>query len=722
MSSRTPPVECTTPWSYQGSFYRIVWDQESQSAELSCDTHFRLAALHPLAALGTGIDPYQRPTFVPHAVYPEVWRRAGGHWRRLLSARRLLYLQKGHLVRHREDALEIVPSPSAGEPTLRFELTCSPSRIEIRAGIENASGRTIRCEGIVPCMCRLFLESPDSRWSVFKMSSNTSTPSGSVRLDRSERGFGFRWLPAAILPGFLRRMLYLPGESTSWRRGFFSSQWFALLAHHGDAPALLLGFVGSRRHFSTVTVDRRTGLLYGTAHLEGIEIPPGGSFQAHPFVLIFGETPSQCLDAYMDKYSSEVPRRSCNTSLWGSWNAGFHDRFSARDLEENLDRLVPSGAPPLVEYFQLDDGYQKALGDWLHTNSRLPYGLEAFARMVHRKGLKPGIWLAPFAVSRDSSVFRNHPDWLVKNSSGRPAMAGLMPGRLTLRPYFGLDVTVPEAGQWLATLFHTLVEWGFMLFKLDYLAAGALRGHRADPCCTSAQAYSLGLSIIRTAVGDLPLMGALAPLLAGAGWMDIQRVSTDVSFAGNSWLKQPQRLLGDPITPCVRNNIRNNLSRSFLHNRIWTNDCDAVVYEGLSPEERRTHLSVSLLAGGVCQIGHDVRKEPYFWKDLARLREHVTIELRVPDLFERAFPEEILGISENAHTHERSLFYLLLNSTDRTCLKQARDPSAVFDGLRVDWPSAHDFWHDQRIALKVGDTIEIVPHGCRLFFFPILSR
>jgi hypothetical protein len=721
MSTGTP-LERTTSWSYQGRLYRIVWDQKSQSADLSSETHLRLAGLHPLATLAAGLDPHPASTPARHAGYPEVSRLAGRRWRKLLSARRLLFLQKDHLVRHRADALEIVTSSSSGAPTLRFELTCSPRHVEIRTGIENVSGRTLRCESILPCMCRLFLERADSGWSMFKMSSNTSTPSGSVRLDESERGFGFRWLPAALLPGFLRRMLYLPGESSSWRRGFFSSQWFTLLARNGNGPALLLGFVGSRRHFSTVTVDRRSGLLYGTAHLEGIEIPPGGAFEAHRFVMIFGDTPFQCLETYMEEYSSEAPRRRCSVSLWGSWNAGFHDRFSARDLEENLEGLARRDAPPLVEYFQLDDGYQKSLGDWLETNSRLPYGLEAFARLVHDKGLKPAIWLAPFAVSKDSSVFKNHPDWLVKNSSGRPAIAGLMPGRLTLRPYFGLDVTVPEAGQWLATLFHTLVEWGFMLFKLDYLAAGALRGHRADPCCTSAQAYSLGLSIIRNAVGDLPLMGALAPLLAGAGWMDIQRVSTDVSFAGNSWLKQSQRLLGDPITPCVRNNIRNNLARAFLHNRIWTNDCDAVVYEGLSPEERRTHLSVSLLAGGVCQIGHDVRKGPYFWEDLARLRDYVTVELRVPDLFERAFPEEILGISENAHSRERYLFYLLLNSTDRACLKQMRDPSAVFDDFRIDWPSGHDFWQDRRTSLRAGDTIEIAPHGCRLFFFKILPR
>ncbi len=710
-------------WLYEGECYRVVWNQRERTADLVSEDHLQLRAIQPAVVLektGTASPTGSVVCSAPHS--PRGVRASLRSLRKLFKPRLLiLSITEEHSLASTDNSLEIVSPINSRMPglSLSYTLVCHPREVELRLSITNTSSQPLRIQRLIPCMCQLVLEAPDAAWSCFKMSSNTSTPSGSVSLAGSERGFGFRWIPLFLLPDVIRRMLYLPGESYSWRKGHVSSQWFTLLSHRSKGPSLLLGFQGSHRHFSSISIDRHSGLLSAAAITKGLEIPPGGSFHLHSLVAIFGDTPHQCLKRYLDIYTNDMPPRTRRISLWGSWYAGFYDRFTSRDLYENLDLMTPKDRPALVEYFQIDDGYQKALGDWLETKMNLPDGLKAFAQEVHKRGLRPGIWLAPFAISRDSSVFQNHPDWLVSNANGRPRIAGLMPGRMTLRPYYALDLTRPQVQQWLATLFQTLVEWGFRLFKLDYLAAGALQGHRFDQQCTSAQAYTLGLSIIRKAVGDLPLMGALAPLLAGVGWMDMQRISTDTSFAGNSWQKRAQRLLGDPITPCVRNNIRNNLTRAFFDGRIWTNDCDALVYKGLSPDERQTHFSVNLLAGGVNQIGHDMRNGSSLLQEVERLRHVVTRSLTVPDLFEKEYPQELIGIAEHTDRPDCHVFYLLINTDDRSCTKTIRDPAHYLSQIRVDWSCVLDFWEDRTTPLKVSDTIELRPHGCKLFFFRI---
>ena len=705
-------------WSFEGEGYTLHWDHTHKALSLHYGGYIHIESLHPLAVFRVPCEAAKRPLEkAPNVPFnlPEFSVPRCREWHRLLKQGSLAFLQETDVVHHDSNSLEVLPSDHSNDPCMSFKVFCHPRGLEISTILKNPSTQPILLDKVIPLIGKLTLGGAPARWRFFKMSSNTSTPSGSLSLTDTERSFGFGYIPHALFPGCIQRMLYLPGESLRWKRGAFSSQWFTLLTKDNTRVSLCTGFLGSSRHFSSIHYDSSCGLLQAVSWTGGVRIPPIGSFPAHTLVLIFDDDPHRCLDTYLDRYASETSPRKRSISLWGSWYAGFYDRFSSRDLEENLVQVTKRR--DLIEYFQIDDGYQKALGDWLETNQRLPEGLEAFARGVTQKNLKPGIWVAPFVVSKDASVFVDHKDWLVKGPRGNPLMAGVMPGWFSLRPYYTLDTTLPEVQEWLHILFSTLVKWGFKLFKLDYLAAGTVPGIRANLEMTPAQAYGLGLRIIRDAVGDLPLMGALAPLLAGAGLFDMQRVSADTSFGGNHWLTSYQRILRDPITPCVRNNIRNNLARAYLNGRIWTNDCDALVHEGLTVGEQRTHLSTNLLLGGVCQIGHDLRKSGYPWEDIHRLQHYTALACRVPDLFETHMPEEAIILASEKGINRNRIYYLLINRSDRTCLKRIRNPCDYFKGIQVAWRSVRDFWERSAAAINEGDTISVPPHDCKLFEF-----
>jgi hypothetical protein len=697
-------------WSFQGTDYRMQWNTPHMLGSLQWGDLLSIPLFSPLAAVSSlpGNSPTSLGSF-PGPVQKRfrTWNASGSLFGLPLSGQ----------PRFQEGDLSIAPSLTDRSPALSWKVDCRPQRVLISAALENRTGHDLFVHGLVPLAGTVhFTQGPPSAWRIFKMGSNTTMPSGSVRLDASERNLGIRWLPSRLIPGPAKRMFLLPDEGVSLRRGLFSSQWFTLLVHPDSGAALLIGFSGVVRHFSTLRLDANKGCLQAAALAEGCALSPGKRFESHRLVLWFGKNPDECIEHYLGELAGTEPPRFPKVSLWGSWYSGFYDRFQWKDLQDNME--AASRAPQKIEYFQLDDGYQKAIGDWTQTLDCLPDGLPGFARAVQSYNMKPGLWVAPFAVGRDAQVGRDHPEWLVKGPSGAPVRAGFMAGRFRLRPYYALDLTQPAVLAWIYDLFQTLVHWGFQLFKLDFLAAGTVPGARENKGITTAQSYHDGMSMIRKAVGDRPLLGALAPQLCGQGIMDIQRVSTDSSFGGNSWQSALQRRLGDSVTPCVFNNLRNNFTRFFLGDRLWTNDCDAILFGGLSPLEQKTHMASNLLLGGVFQVGFDLRKPGYPWPDIDRLRSYRVWFRTVPDLFEREFPEEALIGALDPHG-ENVLLYLIVNPGSRKKEKTLRNPSPLLPSWELLWEQARECGGAPLERIGPGVKLSLASRDSRLFEIPM---
>jgi len=82
---------------------------------------------------------------------------------------------------------------------------------------------------------------------------------------------------------------------------------------------------------------------------------------------------------------------------WCSWYHYFHD-VTESAVRDNLARA--SDWP--FDVFQIDDGYQAHIGDWLNTAASFPSGLAAIADAIAAEGCRPGLWLAPFLAHPDA--------------------------------------------------------------------------------------------------------------------------------------------------------------------------------------------------------------------------------------------------------------------------------------------------------------------------------
>ena len=124
--------------------------------------------------------------------------------------------------------------------------------------------------------------------------------------------------------------------------------------------------------------------------------------------------------------------------LINNWEATYFD-FDTEKLLAIAREAKKSG----IEMLVMDDGWfgrryddNTSLGDWSVNEEKLGTSLKELADGVNAIGLKFGIWIEPEAVSPDSDLFREHPDWAV-------AVPGRVPTRS--RNQYVLDITRKEA-------------------------------------------------------------------------------------------------------------------------------------------------------------------------------------------------------------------------------------------------------------------------------------
>ena len=94
---------------------------------------------------------------------------------------------------------------------------------------------------------------------------------------------------------------------------------------------------------------------------------------------------------------------------------------------------------------------------------------------------------------------------------------------------FGLDITHPDAAEWLFQVFDTAAnQWGYEMFKIDFVAWSLLWAERYyDPTVTPAKAYRKGMEIIRRAIGPDRHLNDCGPGPVSVGLIDSMRIEYD---------------------------------------------------------------------------------------------------------------------------------------------------------------------------------------------------
>ena len=150
----------------------------------------------------------------------------------------------------------------------------------------------------------------------------------------------------------------------------------------------------------------------------GWKLEPGSSFSSPEVVMVYSANGI----GEMSRIFHRLYRKHLIRGKWkdikrplliNNWEATGME-FTGEQLVTFAERAAELGIDMLV----MDDGWfgnrdsdRCALGDWTVNEKKLGGTLSEFIEKINALGLKFGIWYEPEMISRDSELYRAHPDW-----------------------------------------------------------------------------------------------------------------------------------------------------------------------------------------------------------------------------------------------------------------------------------------------------------------------
>jgi len=92
--------------------------------------------------------------------------------------------------------------------------------------------------------------------------------------------------------------------------------------------------------------------------------------------------------------------------------------FGKNINEKLVMELCKAAADAGMKEFIIDDGWQDSYGDWGIDSQKFPNGLKPVFDYIKSLGMKPGLWVSVGSASSNSNVFKQHPEWFVRDKNG----------------------------------------------------------------------------------------------------------------------------------------------------------------------------------------------------------------------------------------------------------------------------------------------------------------
>ncbi|KAI8355073.1 glycoside hydrolase superfamily [Choanephora cucurbitarum] len=391
---------------------------------------------------------------------------------------------------------------------------------------------------------------------------------------------------------------------------------------------------------------------------------------------------------------------------WSSWY-NYYEQVTEKDVLTSLAAFERHQYP--IDVFQIDDGYQAQIGDWLEIQqTKFPQGMAFLANKIKAQGYLAGLWLAPFAVGFKSRIVKEHPDWLLKHPDQSFVVAGPNWGG-----FYALDIYHPAVERYLQRVFDQVVDWGFGLLKLDFLFAAAMiprEGKTRGEILFDAMDL-----IVRLNQGRTRLLGSGVTLPSTWGKLDYSRVSSDAS---PWWDHTVLRLANVRERVATFNALTSTLNRWAMSQTVFGSDPDVFFIRSdknqLTTDEKYTLVVVNTVTGQLTLMSDNV--------DLYSPQEHRLYG----SLFPKAHTEvqSIQALANQVYQAEwtsngrQYLFFANLSPLPTTVQLPLSDkgeydtwfePTYVLTGTRFDWlrSQASIFLrpHQTRLWMKLSDDV-----------------
>ncbi|MDR0752485.1 MAG: alpha-galactosidase [Christensenellaceae bacterium] len=383
-------------------------------------------------------------------------------------------------------------------------------------------------------------------WTTSKEYSQNDKEEGLTKLVKILRPFK----PLAAISGD-----YLFRERSKIR-GIITSYTYAYI--RSDQKLELIASLSEKEAFTQITADLRGGFLTIAKDVEGLIVENPTKLVN---VAIFEGEYDDVFDKYFKAAGFSTPRidKLTGYTSWYNYFQKIDETIILRDLD-GLDKVKDK-----VSIFQIDDGYETFVGDWLDFSPKFPKGMKYIAERIHDKGYLAGIWLAPFNVQRKSKTALTHPEWLIKDKKGKPIL-----GCAGWGGAYTLDILNEHVRAHIKKFFEVILnDWEYDMVKLDFLYSQCMYPRNGK---SRGSIMSYAMEFLRDCVGEKLMLGCGVPLGSAFGYVDACRIScdADLSFKGRYYNK----LHINCEIPSTKNAITNTIFRRHLNKKVFVNDPD----------------------------------------------------------------------------------------------------------------------------------------------------
>jgi alpha-galactosidase len=381
------------------------------------------------------------------------------------------------------------------------------------------------------------------------------------------------------------------------KKGSLHSWTYGYLMQNNSDKIDFIGSLNESTGFTCLLYDANKNCILIKKDLENLVL--NHSFPALDVLLMSGDTPS-VFDTYFDLQDLKKTTLKPATG-WTSWY-NHYTNISEQIILDNLNSFKEKDLR--IDIFQIDDGWQTRIGDWLSIKPSFPNGMKPVADAIHRDGKKAGLWLAPFIVEPASRIFKEKPDWILRGPNGKPIAVGYAPhwsGR-----FYALDFYNNEVQEYLTGVFHTVLDkWGFDMVKLDFLYAVCALPR---PNKTRGQIMHEAMTFLRNLIGDKIFLACGVPLGSSFGLADYCRIGADIHL---KWEHKLLKFLKNRERVSTIVALRTTLNRWQLNGRAFHNDPDVFILRDdkndLKPNEKDTIFWLNWLLGNLLFCSDDVK-------------------------------------------------------------------------------------------------------------------
>lgn len=352
---------------------------------------------------------------------------------------------------------------------------------------------------------------------------------------------------------------------------------------------LFLGSLGEQLGYTRFYWYRKRCVLRVERECEGLQL-----HEPVPLLelLIARGGEAQVFDTYFK--ALKIDCRAPLLSGWTSWYRHYTS-VTADVVLDNLRAFRNLNIP--IQVFQIDDGWERAIGDWLEPDASFDGRMRSLADEITAAGYTPGLWIAPFIVEESSHIFRNHPEWCIADANGSPRLMGYNPFQWQGN-FYALNIYLPAVRDYLREVFQRIIhEWGYRFLKLDFLYAAArvpFSGRSRGMIMNDA------MELLNNLSDDVVTLGCGVPLAYAAGRNQYCRIGADVA---PKWEDRPLKLLGYRERVSTVNSLRSTIGRRRLNGRAFINDPDVYILRKdrhqLTREEQYTLFLVNRVYGGL---------------------------------------------------------------------------------------------------------------------------